>query len=165
MMVWSARQSLYAVALSLATACGGTSDAEKSTAAPDPGLPPGSARLVDLSDDEALRLCTWQSERLHYGYCLQNGIILRDLHNCQEYVDACTAPDVVAGLVVDCVESTLDPAKSCETTVTDVERCTLDLQAQYAGLPACDRVTDAAFHDVLYRMSPASCEKLRCPVP
>jgi hypothetical protein len=164
-MAFGMRPLSSAVAL-LALGCSGTSDVEGPPAPRDPGLPPGASRLVDLSGDAALRLCEWQSERLHYGYCLQNAIISgRSPQACATMLQTCTEPNAVGAKIVDCVEATLDPARSCEATVAEVERCTTDLQARYAGLPSCDGLTEAQFREVLYGTSPPSCEKLRCPPP
>ena len=145
-------------------ACRASSGADSGTNPGDPALPPGDTRLVDLDGDEALRLCEWQSESLHAGYCLQNAIIHgRAFGDCAEQLAECMAPDAVASLILDCVDSTLDPARSCEARVADEVRCTIDLKAVYDTMPPCDQVTDEAFRRVLYRMGPASCDALQCP--
>jgi hypothetical protein len=164
-MAFAMRLFSSAIAL-LALGCSGTSDVERPPAPRDPGLPPGASRLVDLSGDDALRLCEWQSERLHHGYCLQNAIISgRVPEACATMLNGCTEPNAVSVMIVDCVEATLDPARSCEATVAEVERCTIDLHARYARLPSCEGLTEAQFREVLYSTSPPSCVKLRCPPP
>jgi hypothetical protein len=128
-----------------------------------PTLPDGDKYVVDLTDDEALALCQWESERLHYGNCLDDAIVLSRSVSCAESLAACTAPDAVASVLLECVAGTRDEARSCDTTVAERLKCDLDLKQQYDAMPSCDQVTDQVIREVLYRMSPTSCSVLRCP--
>jgi hypothetical protein len=129
----------------------------------NPGLPNGSKLLVDLTDAEALTLCEWESDRLHYGNCLDDAILLSRSMSCSNSLAACTAPDAIASQIIACARDTVDRARSCDITVAERLRCDLDLQRQYDALPPCDRVTDEVVRDVLYSTSPPSCSALRCP--
>jgi len=156
------RAHLAAAALFVSFGCASSDDAPPADAN-EPALPDGSKLARDLSDDEALALCEWESKRLHYGNCLDDAILLSRTESCADSLAACTAPDVIASVLLGCVDDTLDPARSCDTTVAERLRCDADLKRQYDAMPSCDRVTDQAIHDVLYRESPASCLALRCP--
>ena len=159
------RCRVRAVALlaSLGAGCGSQSDAAERRASASAALPPSSTRLVDLSYEQALGLCEWESERLHAGYCLAGAIISHPLPaDCAAAVELCGAPDSVAYKLLACASETLDPAKACEATVEARLRCAADLERQYAALPACANLSEAAVRSVLYRMSPESCVALRC---
>lgn len=127
-------------------------------------LPPPGARLVELTPDQALSLCEWQSALLHAGFCRQNALIAsRSGQDCAAYLTACTAPDRVATEILTCAQTTRDPARACDHTVAEVQACARDVERQYAAQPTCQTLTDENFRDVLYRMSPPSCERLECP--
>jgi hypothetical protein len=143
--------------------CASSSEEAPPAAEGDATLPDGSKYVVDLTDDEALALCQWESERLHYGNCLDDAILLSRSRSCSDFLASCTAPDAVASVLLECVAGTRDEAQSCDTTVAERLKCDLDLKQQYDAMPPCDRVTDQAIREVLYRMSPASCIVLRCP--
>jgi hypothetical protein len=143
--------------------CASSSEEAPPAPASDPTLPDGSKYVVDLTDDEALALCQWESERLHFGNCLDDAIVLSRSTNCADSLAACTAPDAVASVLLECVAGTRDAAQSCDTTVAERLKCDLDLKQQYDAMPRCEQVTDQVIREVLYRMSPASCIALRCP--
>jgi hypothetical protein len=141
----------------------GCASSREAPAASDPTLPDASRYLVDLTDDEALALCEWESERLHYGNCLDDAIVASGNTTCTEALATCTAPDAIANAIVACMERTRDEALSCDKTVGERLKCDFDLKRQYDALPSCDRVTDQTIRDVLYGMFPPSCTVLRCP--
>ena len=156
-----ARAAVAAVAL--IAGCSSASSEAPNEPASASGLPEGNRHVVDLSDDEALALCEWESERLHYGNCLDDALLLSRSMSCADRLASCTAPDVVASVILGCVAAMLDPALSCDTTVSERLACDLDLERRYDALPSCDRVTDEVIHEILYSMSPPSCTVLRCP--
>jgi hypothetical protein len=156
-----ARAAIAAVAV--IAACSSASSEAPNEPASDPILPEGSRRVVELTDDEALALCEWESERLHYGNCLDDALLLSRSMSCADSLSSCTAPDAVASTILACVAATLDPALSCDTTVSERLACDLDLERRYDALPSCDRITDEIIHDILYGTSPPSCTVLRCP--
>jgi hypothetical protein len=129
----------------------------------NPDLPDGSKLLVDLTDAEALALCEWESDRLHYGNCLDDAILLSRSMSCTSSLAACTAPEAIASQLIECARNTVDRERYCDTTVAERLRCDLDLQRQYDALPPCDRVTDEVVREVLYSTFPPSCATLGCP--
>jgi hypothetical protein len=141
----------------------GCASSREAPAESDPTLPDESRYLVDLTDDEALALCEWESERLHYGNCLDNAILGSGSRSCTASLAACTARDAIANAIIACMERTRDEASSCDTTVGERLKCDVDLKRQYDALPSCDRVTEQTIRDVLYGMFPPSCTALRCP--
>lgn len=155
-----ARAALAAVAVILG--CASSSEPSPPPAG-DTTLPEGSKSVIDLTDEEALALCEWESERLHYGDCLDDAILLSRSTSCADSLAACTAPDAVATTLLACVAGTRDPPWACDTTVAERLKCDADLKRQYEALPPCDRVTDEAIRNVLYRTSPPSCSALLCP--
>jgi hypothetical protein len=141
--------------------CASSSEAPP-TPESDPPLPDGSKYVVELSDDEALALCEWESERLHYGNCLASAILLSRSASCTDSLATCTAPDAIASKILACVAETLDPARSCDTTVAERLKCDVELKPRYDALPSCDQVTDQAIRQVLYDTIPPSCSALGC---
>src|SRR5688572_15308023 len=150
-----------ALAAAVLAGCASSSEAPPDPAT-NPSLPDGSKLLVDLTDAEALALCEWESDRLHYGNCLDDAILLSRSRSCTNYLAMCTAPDAIASQLIECARNAVDRERYCDTTVADRLRCDLDLQRQYDALPPCDRVTDEVVREVLYSMSPPSCAALGC---
>jgi hypothetical protein len=149
-----------ALALFAIVGCASSSEAP---AAGDASLPDGSRYLVDLSDEEALALCEWESERLHYGDCLDDAIVGSANRSCTESLATCTAPDAVANAILACMAGARDEAGSCDRTVAERLTCDIDLKRHYDALPSCEQVTDQTIRDVLYGVFPPSCDALRCP--
>src|SRR6185503_19413816 len=91
-----ARAAVAAVAV--VAGCSSASSEAPNEHASAPSLPEGSRRVVELTDDEALALCEWESERLHYGNCLDDALLLSRHMSCADSLASCTAPDAIASM-------------------------------------------------------------------
>src|SRR5450432_2920778 len=176
-MTRRARRLVWAVgALACLNGCSSASAQEDNSATAPTNVPP-DRKLRDLTPTDAQSICEWQSARLQRGWCLQNAILKSGFtvpfssdpekidatrKSCATELARCTAPDQVAGAILDCASEIVSKRPECNATVQDTERCTSDLADGFATQPECAALTEASFREVLYRPNPASCMLSGC---
>jgi hypothetical protein len=123
-------------------------------------------------------LCEWQKEMVAEGNCLQNALLTggfdpapisedpssieRARATCEAELAECLRRLARPEDLEECAARARQQFAKCDVSIADIEECTVDYAAVYAGMPPCSALTVDVFRKVLYTFAPPSCETPSC---